>query len=136
MNPDKRPRLVYRVGLALVLLAALGVASPDHVFAQSTTEGAIGGTVSDQTKSVVPGATVTTRNLGTNATASTTSDASGHFTVIRLNPGVYAVEVNLSGFTPFARSGVIVEVGRVTNLDVTISVGGRSKRSASSPKRP
>ncbi len=92
---------------------------------QSTTEGAIGGTVTDQTKSVVPGATVTTKNSATNATATTVTDANGHFTVVRLNPGSYSVEVNLSGFTPFNQGGVIVEVGRVTNMDVTISVGGQ-----------
>jgi Carboxypeptidase regulatory-like domain len=53
------------------------------------------------------------------------TDANGHFTVVRLNPGSYSVEVNLSGFTPFNQGGVIVEVGRVTNMDVTISVGGQ-----------
>jgi hypothetical protein len=100
-------------------------AAPRAGFSQSTTEGAIGGTVTDQTKSVVPGATVTTKNSATNATATTVTDANGHFTVVRLNPGSYSVEVNLSGFTPFNQGGVIVEVGRVTNMDVTISVGGQ-----------
>ena len=56
-------------------------------FAQSTTEGAIGGTVVDQSKAVVPGATVTAKNLATNSTATATTDASGHFTVIRLHAG-------------------------------------------------
>jgi hypothetical protein len=116
--------MACRVGLAFALLAALGVASPRQVWAQSTTEGAIGGTVMDQTKAVVPGATVTVKNLANNATAASTTDASGHFTVVRLNPGTYSVDVTLSGFAPFSTSGVIVEVGRVTNMDVTISVGG------------
>src|SRR5262249_54125352 len=62
---------------------------------------------------------------GTNTVATTTTDASGHFTVIRLNPGSYSVDVNLSGFTPYTQNGVIVEVGRVTNMDVTISIGGQ-----------
>jgi hypothetical protein len=117
--------MVCRVGLALTLLALVGVTSPRSLFAQSTTEGAIGGTVADQTKAVVPGATVTAKNLATNNITTTTTDASGHFTVIRLNPGNYQVDVTLSGFAPFSQSGVIVEVGRVTNMDVTISVGGQ-----------
>jgi Carboxypeptidase regulatory-like domain len=123
MDSERKLRTVRRLGLALVFLAML--AAPRAGFSQSTTEGAIGGTVTDQTKSVVPGATVTTKNLATNATATTVTDANGHFTVVRLNPGSYSVEVNLSGFTPFNQGGVIVEVGRVTNLDVTISVGGQ-----------
>ena len=74
---------------------------------------------------MIPGATVTAKNNATNTTTTTVTDANGHFTVIRLNPGTYTVDVSLSGFTPFNQGGVIVEVGRVTNLDVTISVGGQ-----------
>jgi hypothetical protein len=95
------------------------------VSAQSQTEGAIGGTVMDQSKAVVPGATVTAKNGATNTTTTTVTDGNGHFTVIRLSPGTYTVEVDLSGFSPFNQGGVIVEVGRVTNLDVTISVGAQ-----------
>jgi hypothetical protein len=124
MNSEKLSRMVCRSGLALAFAALFILASPYSLFAQSTTEGAIGGTVMDQTKAVVPGATVTVKNLANNATAASTTDASGHFTVVRLSPGTFSVEVSLSGFAPFSTSGVIVEVGRVTNLDVTISVGG------------
>jgi hypothetical protein len=124
MNSEKRSGMACRIGLALVILGALSVASPRRAFAQSTTEGAIGGIVSDQTKAVLPGATVVVKNLGTGATTTTVTDASGHFTMIRLNPGTYSVDVSFSGFMPFSTSGVIVEVGRVTNLDVALSVGG------------
>src|SRR3954466_12249784 len=123
MNSQRKLRTVRRVGLAVAFLVIC--AAPRSGFSQSTTEGAIGGTVTDQTKAVVPGATVTAKNLATNNTAPTGTDATGHFTVIRLNPGNYSVDVALSGFTPFNQSGIIVEVGRVTNLDVTISVGGQ-----------
>ena len=124
MNSEKRSRM-YRVGLVFAFLAVFAGAASRRGFAQSTTEGAIGGTVTDQTKAVVPGATVTAKNTATNTTTSTVTDANGHFTVIRLNPGTYTVDVSLSGFTPFNQGGIIVEVGRVTNMDVTISVGGQ-----------
>ena len=114
-----------RAGLVLAFLAIFTGAASRRGFAQSTTEGAIGGTVTDQTKAVVPGATVTAKNNATNTTTTAVTDASGHFTVIRLNPGTYTVDVSLSGFTPFNQGGIIVEVGRVTNMDVTISVGGQ-----------
>ena len=127
MNSEKRSRIVCRVGIALAFLMVVGVASPPHLFAQSTTEGAIGGVVTDQTKGVIPGATVTAKNLANNTTGTTTTDASGHFTVIRLNPGTYSVEVSLSGFAPYSQSGVIVEVGRVTNLEIAIGVAGQSE---------
>ena len=123
MNSEKRSRMC-RAGLMLAFLAIFTGAASRRGFAQSTTEGAIGGTVTDQSKAVVPGATVTAKNIATNTTTTAVTDASGHFTVIRLNPGTYTVDVSLSGFTPFNQGGIIVEVGRVTNMDVTISVGG------------
>jgi len=55
------------------------------------------------------------------------SDGSGRFLVIRLQPGVYVVEAALSGFTPFRRDNVVVEVGRVTNLDVRLGVAGQTE---------
>ena len=84
-----------------VLLAVLAILTSRPLFAQSTTEGAIGGLVVDQSKAVLPGVTVTARNVATNSATTTTTDESGHFTVIRLQPGTYAVEVTLSGFAPY-----------------------------------
>ena len=81
-----------------VFLVVLALLTSRPLFAQSTTEGAIGGLVVDQSKGVLPGATVNARNTATNSTASTTTDESGHFTVIRLQPGTYAVDVTLAGF--------------------------------------
>ena len=72
-----------------VFLVVLALLTSRPLFAQSTTEGAIGGLVVDQSKGVLPGATVNARNVGTNSTASATTDESGHFTVIRLQPGTY-----------------------------------------------
>ena len=67
MNSEKRSRM-YRVGLVFAFLAVFAGAASRRGFAQSTTEGAIGGTVTDQTKAVVPGATVTAKNTATNTT--------------------------------------------------------------------
>jgi hypothetical protein len=109
-----------------VLFAVLLLLTGRIVFAQSTTEGAIGGLVVDQSKGVLPGVTVTARNMATNSSTTTTTDESGHFTVIRLQPGTYAVEIMLTGFASSARN-VVVEVGRVTNLDITLGVAGQTE---------
>jgi hypothetical protein len=109
-----------------VFLVVLALLTSRPLFAQSTTEGAVGGLVVDQSKGVLPGATVNARNVATNSTASTTTDESGHFTVIRLQPGTYSVEVTLTGFATQTRN-VVVEVGRVTNLDITLGVAGQTE---------
>ena len=90
--------------------------------AQSTTTGAISGTVQNPNKEVVVGANVTVKNLGTNKEATTTSDDNGTFKVANLDPGVYSVTVNATGFAPFNAERVTVEVGRSTELPVTVSL--------------
>lgn len=104
--------------LLLIALCALGA------MAQSTVTGAINGTVSNPNKEVVTGAAVTAKNTGTNKEATTTTDDSGGFKLVNLEPGTYVVTVNGSGFAPYTNETVVVEVGRSTTLDVGLSLQG------------
>ncbi len=101
--------------LALCALSAM---------AQSTTTGAINGTVINPNKEVVTGATVTVKNNGTNKEATATTDDNGGFKVTNLNPGSYSVTVNASGFAPFTNGGILVEIGRSTPMEVGLSLQG------------
>jgi hypothetical protein len=121
MTYAKWSRPVCAIGLACFL--ALGVTTV--AFAQSPTDGAIGGLVTDQSGGILPGATISARNVATNGAAAATSDATGRFLVIRLQPGTYAVEVSLGGFSTFKRDSIVVEVGRVTNLDASLGVAAQ-----------
>lgn len=91
--------------------------------AQSTTTGAIGGVVTNPNKEVVPGAAVTVKNVGTNKEDTATTDDTGRFKVANLQPGAYSVTVNSSGFSPSTNENVVVEIGRETTLEVSLSVG-------------
>jgi len=104
--------------ISLLVLALSAVA-----FAQSTTTGSIGGVVTNPNKEVVSGAAVSVKNIGTNKEDSATTDDSGRFKVASLQPGVYAVTVNSSGFSPMTVDNVTVEIGRETNLEVALTVG-------------
>ena len=95
-------------------------------FAQSTVTGGIRGTVTDPQKAIVPNATVTATNVGTNSTETVTSDANGTFIINNLQPGTYNVAVNQSGFGDFTAQRVVVEVGQVTTVDATLTVAGTS----------
>lgn len=95
--------------------------------AQSTTDGAIGGTVLDQTKALVPGAKITVVNTGTNSETSVTSDDFGKFRAIRLQPGSYTVTAESGTFAPAKVTNVIVEIGRVTELELTLTTGSKSE---------
>ncbi len=120
MKCTTRSRFVCAIG---AVMAVALLATP--VFSQSTTDGAIGGLVADQTGGSLPGVSITARNVATNASAEAVTDTTGRFLVIRLQPGVYAVEISLSGFAGQRRENVIVEVGRVTNLDISLAVAGQ-----------
>jgi outer membrane receptor protein involved in Fe transport len=106
----------FRV-LALGLL--LG-AFPAVVRAQSTTSGAIVGTVRDPSGAVIPGAKVTAINQGTNSESSTTTNVNGHYLIINLPPEQYTVQITANGFGSFRQENVIVEVGRSSNIDAAL----------------
>jgi len=91
-------------------------------FAQSTTDGAIGGTVTDPSGAVVPSANVTAQNLGTSATSTGSSNSVGRYLISHLQPGTYSLEVTAKGFAGFKATNVIVEVGRVTTIDASLGV--------------
>ncbi len=104
--------------IVLFILSASAVA-----LGQSTVSGAIGGSVTNPNREVVPGASVTTRNAGTNKEDSATTDDQGRFRVTNLPPGIYGVTINAVGFGPYTQDGVVVEVGRVTEINSALSIG-------------
>src|SRR5712691_11267492 len=106
---------------AVLLLLFVAMAVP-AANAQSTTDGAIGGAVTDQSGAVVPNATVGSRNLGTGASSSGVTDGSGRYLLIHLQPGVYSLEITGTGFGAFKVTNITGEVGRATTIDATLGV--------------
>jgi hypothetical protein len=97
------------------------------LYAQSTTDGAIGGTVYDTNGAVVANAKIVVRNNGTNAETTITTDGSGFFRVNKLQPGTYTVMVSQQGFAPFKSEQVIVQVGSVTELSPHMAIGSSTE---------
>jgi hypothetical protein len=107
--------------LLMLLFCCVFLSAP--LFAQSTTDGAIGGTVFDPQGSVVTGATVTIKNLGSNQKTSITTGDQGYFRVGQLQPATYVVTVNAEGFAPYKAAKVIVAVGSLTSLTPHLTIG-------------
>src|SRR6266853_2002262 len=123
MRMSQIEKSVVRFGLALTVMVVLA----SGALAQSTTDGAIGVVVTDQSGAVVPGANVTALNLGTGASASGKSDESGRFLIIHLAPGVYSLEITASGFGAFKATSITVEVGRTTTIDASLGVQSQTE---------
>ncbi len=119
-----RGMLSLLVALAAMVLSLGWVSSAR---AQSTTDGAIGGTVFDQTGAVVPGATVVVHNNGTNLEQTVQSDATGFFKAVKLTPAVYTVTITAKGFETFRAEQVTVTVGSVTNVLAHLAVGATTQ---------
>jgi outer membrane receptor protein involved in Fe transport len=120
-------RTAFGISVSTVLVGFFGVfgfllALP-QLRAQSTTDGAIGGTVYDASGAAVAAATVTVRNNGTNSTQVETTDENGYFRVNKLQPARYTVTVDATGFAPFRAEQVVVQVGTLTDLPVHLQVG-------------
>lgn len=115
-------RLITRAFVVSVVLLVALFASSLGSFAQSTTDGAIGGTVTDASGAAVPGAKVTVKNLGTNAEEVVMTDDTGYFRVGKLQPATYSVSVSAQGFAPFTVEHVVVQIGSVTDVLAKLNV--------------
>jgi hypothetical protein len=105
-----------------MLCFAIGITG---IMAQNQVTGAIRGKVTDPNGAVVPNATVTITNTGTNAAVTATSNDDGAFDVRNLQPGTYSVAATGSGFADFRAEKVIVEVGAATTIDAMLGVQGQ-----------
>src|SRR3954451_1366587 len=108
------------------ILAALGcvltlVLLPAPAAAQAT--GQITGVVTDNSGSVVPGATVEVTNQATGFTRNAVTELDGVYTIPLLNPGVYEAKASLSGFRTTVRGGIEVVVNGTARVDLKLQVG-------------
>lgn len=105
-------------------LAALLVST--NVLAQTPT-GTILGSVKDGQGGVVPGATVTATNTGTQFSRTVVTDDAGEYALRLLPVGNYQVAVTIPGFKNFTQSGIVLEVGRNARVDAIIELGAVSE---------
>src|SRR5437762_13144612 len=86
--------------LAILLSSAL-------VHAQAGSTAQITGIVRDSSGGVLPGTEVTATQTATGLKRTTVADANGSYTLPNLPVGPYRLDVNLSGFKSYARTGLV-----------------------------
>ncbi len=88
-----------------------------------TNRGGISGTVFDSSGAVVPGATVTVTNLGTNQKVRLSAKDGGAFSALDLDPVDYRLEAEAPGFKKTVVQRVKVDTGSTARIDVTLQPG-------------
>jgi hypothetical protein len=114
-------RILLRAGCAALLVAAFALAAT----AQSN-KGTITGTVTDPNGAVVKDAKVVVTNVADGQTREATSSDDGTYAIPALDPGVYRVTVDASGFSQSVIEEVKLDTAARQAVDVTLTAGGVS----------
>jgi outer membrane receptor protein involved in Fe transport len=109
-----------------VLVVFLGLSMADAA-AQETTA-TILGTATDQSSGVLPGVSITVRNLGTSLTRTVVTDSEGRYRAPALPVGGYEITAQLTGFQTVVRSGVVLTVATEAVVNVMMRLGDLSEQ--------
>ena len=112
-------RLVNKHFAAVLLCSFFAASSAPG----QTSFGRISGTVTDSSGALIPAASVTVRNVDTQAIRTVRGDDKGFYVATELPIGNYTVSVSQSGFRPQEKTGLnLVADGRLT-ADFALDVG-------------
>ena len=120
MEMRKRTPASFVLWTVASLLMALVL--PASLHAQET-RARISGRVTDTTKAVIPGASVTVKDVARGTTASATTNEQGLFQLNYLLPGTYTVAVELQGFKKHVEDNVVLQISETRNLAIVLEVG-------------
>jgi hypothetical protein len=113
-----------RLCCVLLVLAICAAGAVSRAWAQGLT-GQISGLVTDTGGGVLPGATVTIKNVGTNLTRETITGPDGAFAFPDLLAGTFDLNVSVQGFKTYEQKGIVVgATDRVALRTIVLEVGG------------
>ncbi|MFL6333488.1 MAG: TonB-dependent receptor [Pyrinomonadaceae bacterium] len=114
-------RIFLRAGCAVLLITAFALVAT----AQSN-KGTITGTVTDPNGAVVKDAKVTVTNVADGQSREATTSDDGTYAIPALDPGVYRVTVDASGFGQSVIEAVKLDTAARQAVDVALTAGGVS----------
>ncbi len=85
------------------------------------------GTVTDPSRAVVSGATVTVHNEGTGEEIVVTTTKAGDYTVPYLKTGVYSVTADKAGFKTLSFTHITLDTDKTAKIDFVLTVGSISE---------
>src|SRR6185369_5079984 len=116
---DMRAIRSVSVGVFLFVALMAGVAS-----AQQAT---IVGVITDESKAVLPGVTVTVSDMAKGTQVVAVTDARGEYRVLQLTPGEYKVQAELGGFATVVQEKITLLVGQNISIPIVLKVATLSE---------
>ena len=104
-------------------LAALLLLGSVAMNAQTGGTGQIVGNVRDSTGLAIPGAEVQASQTETGLNRTLQTGPDGAFNLPSLPTGPYRLQVRKDGFSTFIQSGIVLQVGSSSTVDVVMKVG-------------
>lgn len=89
-------------------------------------KGQIVGTVTDPNASLISGAKVSLKNLGTGASRDLSTGSTGSYRAVLLDPGTYELSATATGFAESKITGLVLNVGATITVDVRMSLQATS----------
>jgi len=111
------------VGAFVIFFLAIG----PGVNAQTASTSTVTGTVYDKTGATVASASVDLEDMDTKAQTSTVTASDGVYTFHTIRPGNYRITVSGRGFRQSVISGIRIEVGKSSLVNVILEVGGMTE---------
>jgi hypothetical protein len=120
-----KARIGYSVLFATLPLTLALVLAPGAL-AQGIT-GSITGTVTDPSGAAIAGATVTTREVETNAVRTVTTSDIGTYTVTQLLPGHYSVKVDKGAYKTYEQKAITIQIDQVVLVNAQLQIGSQKE---------
>ena len=111
----------HRTAIVAVLVA--GLVAGVQIAAAQDLRGKIGGTVTDASGAVIPGARVTLANDNTNVASSAETSAAGQYLFDFVLPGMYTVTVESEGFRSYQQQNILVQTRADITVDAVLELG-------------
>lgn len=114
-------KIISKAICASIVAFGLLLVAP-QMFSQ-TFKATVVGIVTDANGAVVPNATVTITQDGTNQSQTVTTASDGNYVFTQLDPGKYSVKVEAASFKTSVQTDLILETNQSSRLNVTLEAG-------------
>jgi Carboxypeptidase regulatory-like domain len=85
--------------------------------------GSFSGTITDPSGGVIPGVSVSITNVGTGVSRTSTTNSSGFYQFLTVQPGTYDIRASFRGFSTVVRRNQVLLVNQPASVNITLHPG-------------